>query len=334
MDLEKLKEILKERGESDYRFWQIYQAVFKNLRFDFNKITNIPPKLREGLKKEIKVFSLKLEELKKGKRAEKALFELEDGLLIETVLMRHKYGKKTVCISCAVGCPLKCKFCATGKMGFRRNLNWQEMVDQVLFFAKKEKDKKLNVVFMGMGEPFLNYDNVLKAIRVLNNKKGFNLAIRAISISTVGIIPAIKKLQKEGLEVNLAISLNSPDEKQRSYLMPINKKYPLKELIKAAKNYVKTTKRKLFFEYVMLKGVNDDSVSARKLAKLLKGETLFHLNLIRYNETETGFEASDRKTILNFQKELEKNGIKATIRHSFGEEIEAACGQLITQVKK
>lgn len=334
MDLEKLKEILKERREPDYRFWQIYQAVFRDLCFDFAKIINIPQKLREGLKKEIKIFSLKLREFKKGKEAEKALFELEDGLLIETVLMRHKYGKKTVCISCAVGCPLKCKFCATGKMGFKRNLNWQEIVDQVLFFAKKEKEKKLNVVFMGMGEPFLNYDNVLEAIRVLNDKEGFNLAARAISISTVGIIPAIKELQKEGLEVNLAISLNASDDKLRSYLMPINKKYPLKELIAVAKDYLKTTKRKLFFEYIMLKGINDDLVSARKLARLLRGEPLFHLNLIKYNETQTGFESSDKETILNFQKELEKNGIKTTVRHSFGKEIEAACGQLITQAKK
>lgn len=330
MDLGKLRKILKEKAGPEYRFRQIYQAVFKNLCFDFVKIHALSKELRQELKKKIRIFSLKLEKVSKGDEAEKALFQLQDGVFIETVLMRHKYGKKAVCVSSMVGCPLKCKFCATGKMGFERNLNWQEIVDQVLFFAKKEKDKKLSVVFMGMGEPFLNYDNVLRAIRVLNDKDGFNLGARAISVSTAGIIPGIRKFQNEGLQVNLAISLNSPDEKQRFYLMPINKKYPLKDLITAARDYLRATKRKLFFEYIMLKGVNDDLASAQKLAELLKGEPLFHLNLIRYNETQAGFESSDEKTILCFQKELEKRGLKTTIRHSFGRKIKAACGQLAT----
>lgn len=334
MDLERLRKILEDRGESKYRFLQIYQAVYGNLCFDFSEITNIPKELREELKKEIRIFSLKLKGLNKGKDAKKALFELKDELLIETVLMAHKYARKTVCVSVAVGCPLKCRFCATGKMGFKRNLDWQEIVDQVLFFAKKEKVKKLNVVLMGMGEPFLNYDNVLKAIRILNDKKGFNLGARAISVSTAGIIPGIKKFQKEGLEVNLAISLNSPDDKQRSYLMPINKKYPLKDLIKAAKDYVRETGRKLFFEYIILKGINDDLLSAQKLAEILKEEPLFHVNLLRYNETQAGFQTSDDKTIFKFQKELEKRGIKSTVRHSFGQKIKGACGQLITHYKK
>lgn len=324
---------MQEKAEPKYRFRQIYQAVFKNLCFDPDKIYGLPKELRQELKEKIRIFSLKLEELSKGEGVEKALFQLQDGVFIETVLMRHKYGKKAICVSSMVGCPLKCKFCATGKMGFRRNLNWQEIVDQVLFFAKKEKDRKLNVVFMGMGEPFLNYDNVLKAIRVLNDKDGFSLGARAISISTAGIIPGIKKIQNEGLQVNLAISLNSPEEKQRSYLMPINQKYPLKDLITVAKDYVRATKRKLFFEYIMLRGVNDDLASAQKLAEILKGEPLFHLNLIRYNQTQTGFESSEEKTLLRFQKELEKRGLKTTIRHSFGRKIKAACGQLATNKK-
>ncbi|KPJ71318.1 hypothetical protein AMJ50_02380 [Parcubacteria bacterium DG_74_3] len=330
MELEKLKKLLKEEKEPEYRFRQIYQAVFKNFCFNFEEMTALPEELKKKLKKEIEIFVFKLKDIKKGKEAEKALFQLKDGFYIETVLMRHKYGKKTVCVSSQVGCPLGCRFCATGKMGFKRNLNWQEITDQVLFFAEKEKDKKLNVVFMGMGEPLLNYENVLKAIRVLNDKDGFNLGARAISISTAGIIPGIKRLQKENLEINLAVSLNSPEDKQRTYLMPVNKTYPLKELILAAKNYVRTTKRKLFFEYIMLKDINDDRHSAQKLVKLLKNEPLFHVNLIRYHETETGFKSSEEKAILEFQNMLKRNGLGVTLRHSFGKEIKAACGQLAT----
>ncbi|MBZ9572405.1 23S rRNA (adenine(2503)-C(2))-methyltransferase RlmN [Patescibacteria group bacterium] len=330
MEIEKLKKILKEGKEPRYRFSQIYQAIFRDLIFDFGKMTNLSKKIRERLKKEIKILSLEPLKLKKDKDTQKALFLLSDGVSIETVLMKHKDGHKTVCVSSAAGCPLECRFCATGKMGFKRNLNWQEILDQVLFFAKKEKTRKLNVVFMGMGEPFLNYENVLKAIRFLNDKKGFNLRQRAISISTAGIIPGIKRFQKEKLEVNLAISLHSPDDKVRSFLMPINKTYPLKDLILAARNYVKTTRRKLFFEYLMLKGINDSISFAQKLVKLLKGESLFHINLIKYHETQTDFLSSDKKTIFRFQKELQKHNLKVTIRHSFGEKIEAACGQLAT----
>lgn len=327
-----MREFLKRENQQEYRFPQIYQAVFKNLIFDFDKMTILPQSLREKLKSQIKIFSLKLLKIQKSKDTEKALFGLSDGLSIETVLMRHKDGRKTVCVSSAAGCSVGCKFCATGKLGFKRNLVWQEIVDQVLFFAEKEKDKKLNIVFMGMGEPFLNYEDVLNAIRILNDKKGFNLRARAISVSTSGVIPGIERFQKEKLEVNLAISLHGADDEIRSSLMPINKVYPLKDLITAAKNYVKTTKRKLFFEYLMLKGVNDDVLSAQKLARVLGRETLFHINLIRYNETGTGFKGSDEKTILNFQKELQKHHLKATIRHSFGEEIEAACGQLAAKL--
>lgn len=333
MDFKKLKNLLRQAKEPDYRFRQIYEAVFKNLCFDFSKITSIPKKLREKLKNEIKVLSLELEQIQEDNNVIKALFKLHDRLFIETVLMKHKDGRKTICVSSAVGCPLGCRFCATGLMKFKRNLNWQEIVDQVLFFAKKRNERKPNIVFMGMGEPFLNYDEVLGAIRVLNNKNGFNLSMRSISISTAGVIPQIKKFQDEKLQVNLAISLNCADDKQRSYLMPVNKKYPLKDLVAIARNYVRTTKRKLFFEFVMLKDINDDLKSARKLAKILKGEPLFHVNLVRYNETKTEFSRSDEKTIFLFKKELEKFGLKVTIRHSFGTEIRAGCGQLASNKK-
>jgi len=331
MEIEKLKKILNDRGEPDYRFSQIYQAVFCDLIFDFDKITTISKDLRESLKKEIKLFSLKEKEIQGDGEVEKALFELHDGHFIETVFMKHDYKRKTICVSSQIGCPLGCKFCATGKMGFIRNLDWQEIVDQILFFAKRENEKNLNVVFMGMGEPFLNYDNVLKAIRILNDKNGFNLAARSISVSTAGIIPGVKKLQEEGLQINLAVSLNSPDDKQRSKIMPVNDQFPLKNLIEALKEYIKKTNRKVFLEYVMLKGVNDNKESLEKLIKLLKGEHLFHLNLIRYNDTNSEFVSPDKETVEEFKNKLEKNNINATIRHSFGDKIDAACGQLSTK---
>jgi len=330
MNIEKLKQLLEDRGEPKYRFAQIYKAVFSDLIFDFSQMTNLSKDLREILNKEIIPFSLKVKTIQKGKEVDKALFELQDNNHIESVLMKYDYDRKTVCISSQVGCPLGCKFCATGQMGFIRNLDSQEIVDQVLFFAKQEKDKKLNVVFMGMGEPLLNYDNVLGAIRVLNDKNGFNLSIRSISISTAGIIPGIKKLMNENLQINLAISLNSPDDKQRSGIMPVNQKYPLKELMTVAKEYVKKTNKKLFFEYVLLNGINDSLKSSQQLIKLLAKEPLFHINLISYNDTSTQFKSSSTKTIEKFKKELEENNINVTLRHSFGNEIKAACGQLST----
>ena len=332
MDTDNLKKILRDEGEPDYRFSQIYKAVFSDLIFDFSEMTILPQKLREDLAKKMAILSLKLEEIQRGKEADKALFRLKDNNFIETVLMKHDYNQKTVCVSSQAGCALGCKFCATGQMGFIRNLDWQEIVDQILFFAKEE-NKKLNVVFMGMCEPFMNYDNVMKAIRVLNDKQGFNLAARSISISTAGIIPGIKKLIDEKLQVNLAISLNSPDEKQRSEIMPVNKKYPLKDLMEIAKEYVRKTRRKLFFEYVLLEGINDTDESVQKLIDLLQGEPLFHLNLIRYNETGTKFKSPDLKKIKQFQEKL-KNNINVTLRHSFGNEIKAACGQLSTKYAK
>jgi 23S rRNA (adenine2503-C2)-methyltransferase len=330
MDIEKLKNILEERNEPKYRFNQIYKSVFSDLIFDFDQMTNISKDLREILKKEISPFSLNLKTIQRGREVDKALFELQDKNHIETVLMKHNYDRKTVCISSQVGCPLGCKFCATGKMGFIRNLNYQEIVDQVLFFAKEEKDKKMNIVFMGMGEPLLNYDNVIKAIKILNDKEGFNLGIRSISISTAGIIPGIKKLMEENLQINLAISLNNPDEKKRTEIMPVNEQYPLDSLMKTAKEYVKKTNKKVFFEYILLEKINDDQDSLNKLINLFKNEPLFHINLIRYNDTSTQFKAPSTKVIENFKQELEKNNINVTLRHSFGKEINAACGQLST----
>jgi 23S rRNA (adenine2503-C2)-methyltransferase len=331
MDFKKLQLELENLGEPKFRFSQIYRAIFIDLIDSFDQITTLPKDLRKKLALKFLVSSVSSEKVQKLKdqKVEKVLFKLSDGNKIESVLISEG-PRNTVCVSSQVGCAFACKFCATGLLGFKRNLLAQEIYDQVLHFARllKKKNKKItNIVFMGMGEPFLNYDEVMRAIRVLNDKDGFNLGQRHFSISTVGIIPGIKKFIKEGGEVNLAVSLHAADNKLRSKLLPINKKYPIEKLISVCRDYVNRARRKIFFEYVMLKDVNDLRLQAQKLASLLS-HPLFHVNLIRYNLTGTQFFPSLDKTIFNFQKELQKNRIHCTVRKSAGGDIWAACGQL------
>lgn len=330
MDFKKLKIELKNLGEPKFRFDQIYKAIFIDLVENFDQITTLPKDLRKKLALKFSISSIFSEKIQKSRdqKVLKILFRLADGNTIESVLIRGD-SRRTVCVSSQVGCALSCKFCATGLLGFRRNLLAQEIYDQILYFARilKKEGRITNVVFMGMGEPFLNYNEVMKAIRILNDKNGFNLGQRHFSISTVGIIPGIKKFIKEGGEINLAISLHAADNKLRNRLLPINKKYSIEKLISVCKDYVTRTKRKLFFEYVMLKDVNDSKREAQKLAKIL-AHPLFHVNLIRYNLTDTKFFPSSDKTISAFQKELQKYRVRCTIRKSAGGDIWAACGQL------
>lgn len=284
----------------------------------------------------------------------KALFKLvEDGCRVESVLMRHgstsspQAFRITVCVSSQVGCSVGCEFCATGQQGFKRNLSSGEITDQVLFFArllKKTKDKVgdevatssspfavarvTNVVFMGMGEPFLNYDNVLEAIKILNDKDGFNLGARHISISTAGIIEGIKKLSDEKIQVNLAISLHAPNDELRTKLMPINKIYPIEKVLAAVDDYIKKTNRKVMFEYLMIDKVNDSEKEAEELVKIMK-KPLYFLNLISFNPvSHSTFKPSSGSKIKEFREILEKGGVSVTQRHRFGREIQAACGQL------
>lgn len=338
MEFPQLEEVLKK--EPNYRLKQVIEALFKDLIDDWSKTTTLPLVLREKLNRE---FPLRLESkifLSRGKKSIKALITLKDGLKIESVLMRHR-DRNTVCVSSQVGCPLGCTFCATGKMGFKRNLEVFEIIEQVLFFARylKESGGKItNLVFMGMGEPFLNYENVLGAIRILNDKEGLNLGARKISISTVGIIEGIEKLSNEKLQVNLAISLHAPTDKLRSKIMPINKKYNLRKVFSAVDNYIEKTNRKVMFEYLMIKDLNDSSECAKELARLMK-KPLYFVNLISYNpvggiSTEghynpTGaFQSSSKETIKKFKNILEKEGVFVTERYRFGRDIKAACGQL------
>ncbi len=334
INLKHLKDILS--AEPKYRFAQCQKAVFFDLLDDWQKATSLPKDLRDKLSKE---FSLEI----KAKIAEsgdkdvtKALITLADNNKIETVLMRHGDGRNTVCVSSQVGCPLGCLFCATGRLGFKRNLDSWEIIDQVLFFSrllKKENKKVTNVVFMGMGEPFLNYENVLGAIKILNNKEYFNIGSRHISISTIGIPEGIKKFSQESLQVNLAISLHAPTDELRSRIIPINNKYPIKNLLRTAKEYLEITNRQIMFEYIMIKDFNDHDKEANQLVELLADlpMKLYVVNLILYNPgdfPEKKFQPSDKKRVETFKHILGRSKIKVTERYRLGRGIQAACGQL------
>jgi len=325
------EEILKI--ESPYRLKQVKKAVFQDLIENWDAATTLPQNLRQKLQDYCPIFKIKAEKIltSKDEKTSKILFILKDEFKIESVLMKHEDNRRTVCISTQVGCAMSCKFCATGQQGFKRNLSTDEIVGQVLYFArflKKQKEKVSNVVFMGMGEPFLNYDGVLEAIKILNDKDGFNLGARHISISTVGIIEGIKKLANEKLQINLAVSLHAPNNELREKLMPINKKYPIENILKAVDDYIKKTKRRVMFEYLMIDGINDSPAQAEELAKLLK-KPLYFVNLITFNPIgHTEFKPSPGWKIKKFKEVLEKTGLTCIQRYHFGREIKAACGQL------
>ncbi|MDD4271186.1 MAG: 23S rRNA (adenine(2503)-C(2))-methyltransferase RlmN [Patescibacteria group bacterium] len=330
MNLERLENIL--RDEPKFRLKQAKQALFINLISDWEQATNFPLELRQRLNQECPLEIETKITKSQDENSIKALIYLDDGLSVETVLLNHLDGRNTVCVSSQVGCSLGCVFCATGKMGFKRNLTRTEIVSQVLFFARYIKSKGLkvnNIVFMGMGEPFLNYENVMGAIEVLNDKDGLNIGARHISISTVGIINGIKKLAQEKLQLNLALSLHAPNDDLRSKIIPYNRANSIKNLIKDVNCYLEQTGRRLMIEYLMIDDFNDSREQALELAKLLKqiDPPLYFVNLIAYNPTDE-FKPSPAKRIKDFKLALNKQGIEATERHRFGQDIEAACGQL------
>ncbi len=333
MEIQNLKNILE--GYPKFRLKQVYDLIFKNLINSWNKATNLPKDIKKLLQKKFPLEIKAKEQKTLDKNSLKASIELEDGKIVETVLMKHKDGRNTVCVSSQIGCPLGCLFCATGKMKFARNLEANEIIMQILYFArllKKENQKVTNIVFMGMGEPFLNYDEVMKAIKIINNKDRLNIGARKISISTVGIIDGIKKLSKEPMQINLAISLHAPNDKLRSEIIPINKKYPLKKLIQACQNYIEKTNRRIMFEYILIKGLNDSPKHAKELAVLLKEnfKNLYIINLIKYNDTKK-FKSSSTDQIKIFEKILKENDIPFVERYRFGDAIDAACGQLASK---
>ena len=325
MDWNRISAVLA--AEPSYRLKQAGVAVFKDLLDDWGRATSLPLALRERLAEEA---PLAIEaQVVAGRQSDKALITLADGALIETVLIRNTDGRLTVCVSSQVGCPLGCAFCATGRLGFKRNLRASEIVSQLLFWQRRlaaQESKVNNLVFMGMGEPLMNYTEALSAIRMINDPDFCNLGARHISISTAGIIPGINKLAKEKLQVNLAISLHAADDELRSELMPINRQYPLKELIAAVDDYIVDTGRQVMLEYLLIKDVNDRLSDAKKLARLA-AKPLYMVNLLHYNPTGS-FVATEPDQALAFQKALAGYGVRVTMRHSAGAEIAAACGQL------
>jgi len=333
-----LIEKLKELKIPAFRSKQILHALFQEGKHSYDQILVLPKELREKLKSVIPIFSIFPIKaiISKEKETEKVLFQLHDGLKVEAVLMRYKDDRVSLCISSQAGCQLGCTFCATGKMKFGRNLRYEEIADQVMYFAQKlipEKKHITNIVYMGMGEPFMNYDEVMKSVSAINDKNGLNLGARKITISTAGICEGIEKLANEPFQVNLAISLHAPNQELRQKIMPIARRYSLDQLMKATEEYIEKTNRRVSYEYVMLRDINDHEKEAYELANLIKNQ-LCHVNLIPYNVTGSeGMARSERDNILNFRNILKSEGINATIRITLGQEIDAACGQLANKTE-
>ncbi len=319
---------MKNYGEKKYRAEQIFHWIYKENVTTFDEMTNISEALREKLKQnfDLHVFKIIKKQVSKD-GTKKYLFDVLDNNAIESVLMEYKYGK-TICVSTQIGCKMGCKFCASTGVKFARNLEAGEIVEQLLAIERDEKIHISNLVFMGIGEPLDNYDNVIKAVKILNNPKGINMGARHISISTSGLVPKIYKLADENLQCTLSISLHSASNEKRSNMMPVNNIYNIQELIKACKYYIEKTNRRISFEYALAKDNNDNLQDAEELVKLLKG-MLCHVNLIPINKIEDGkFTKSTNENIIKFRDYLNEHRIVATIRRELGADIDAACGQL------
>ncbi len=332
INIETLNEVLVT--EERYRRQQVHVALCRDSVSDWDQASVLPLSLRKKLNEYSPIDIAAQLFPSQDRKTVKALLELDDGERVETVLMRHQDGRNTVCVSCQVGCPMGCEFCATGTMGFVRNLSVGEIISQVLVFCrllKGEGAAVTNIVFMGMGEPFNNYDAVLQSVRLFNSSDAFNIGARRMAVSTSGIVPGIDSFADEKLQVNLAISLHAPTDALRTRLMPINKVYPIADVLAAVDRYLAKTSRRVMFEYLMIEGVNDSEKDAQHLAKLLK-KPLYLVNIIKYNETGK-YRASTPLAIKRFITILQETGIPVTERYRFGHDISAACGQLATTIK-
>ena len=327
-NLEELKQEFIKRGEKPFRAEQVFKWLYTTNITSFDEMTNLSLELREKLKQEFTMCVYKI--IKKQESSDgtkKYLFDVLDGNAIETVLMEYKHGK-SLCVSSQIGCKMGCKFCASTGIKFERNLTSGEIVEQVLAVQRDENIKISNIVFMGIGEPLDNYDNVINAIKILNNQKGLSIGARHISISTSGLVPKIYDLANENLQCTLSISLHATTDEKRSALMPVNNAYNIQELLTACKDYLAKTNRRISFEYALAKDNNDNLEDAKRLVKLLKG-MICHVNLIPINKIENGeFTKSSNENIMKFRDYLNDNGIVATIRRELGSDIDAACGQL------
>ena len=327
-NLEELKKELTKLEEKPFRAEQIFKWLFVDKVKSFDEMTNLSLNLREKLKQNYDICNFEIvRKLESKDGTKKYLFGLSDGNAIESVLMEYHFGK-TVCVSSQIGCKMGCKFCASTGIPFVRNLTSGEIVEQILAIEQDIGNKISNVVFMGIGEPFDNYDNVINAIKILNNQKGLNIGARHISISTSGVVPKIYRFADEKVQCTLSISLHSANNKTRSSMMPINNAYNIQELIKACKYYIEKTNKRISFEYALAKDNNDNQKDADELVELLQG-MLCHVNLIPINKIENGkYIKSSNENIIKFRDYLNSKGITATIRRELGSDIEAACGQL------
>lgn len=328
LTLEQLEELMVQENQNKYRAKQLFSWIYEKNVTDFDLMSDISKKFIEILKE--KYCLIKPTIFTKQVSSDgtiKLLLEMEDGAKVETVLMRYNYGQ-VACVSSQVGCNMGCKFCESGRRKKVRNLTAGEIVSQVLEVEEDINERITHVVLMGIGEPFDNYEEIIKFIKIINDPKGLAIGSRHITVSTSGIIPKIEEFKNLNLQVNLAISLHAPNDKLRTSIMPINKAYPLEKLIKSVKEYVSKTNRRVTFEYIMLKNVNDTEECAKELSNLLKNINCY-VNLIPYNETENiEYERSNMFQIMKFYDILKKNNVNVTIRREFGSKISAACGQL------
>ena len=351
MTLAELGAWLGERGQPAFRAKQLAGWLYSSLSTDFASMRTLPQSLRDQLAAEATLAGprVRTELVAKDGRTRKLLLELADGRLIESVLMLYpatdeSRARATVCVSTQAGCAYGCTFCATGQMGFDRHLTAGEIVSQVVHFARELRagpwlspdgqtlDRVTNLVFMGMGEPLHNYDNTLKAVRILNMPEGLNIGARHMTISTVGLVPGILRLAEEPLQVNLAISLHAPNDEMRLRTMPVTRKYPIAAILDACRTYAARTNRQVTFEYVLLAGVNDQPDHARELASLLAPlHQLCHVNLIPVNATSAAYKPPTGEAIRAFRDELRAGGVSNSVRAERGDDIAAACGQLRTR---
>ena len=325
--IEMLEEYFLSIGEKKFKAKQVFEWIYQKRVYNFDDMSNISLSLREKLKEDFDISLLKLRKKQDSEDTSKYLFELHDGNLIESVLMRHDYGI-SVCVSSQIGCNMGCAFCESGRLKKVRDLLASEIVTQILMIEDEIKERISSVVVMGIGEPFDNYDNVMRFIRIINDPKGIAIGARHITVSTSGLIKGIEKYSNENLQTNLAVSLHAPNNEIRNKIMPVNKAYDINKLIDAISKYIDKTNRRVTIEYLMLDRVNDSLDCANELADLLKNLNVY-VNLIPYNETShIEFKKSSNEQVMKFYDQLKKRGINVTVRRRFGSLIDAACGQL------
>ncbi len=328
LEYKELEGLICYIGEPKFRAKQIFSWIYKGV-VSFDEMNNVPKTLREKLDKVAYIGRIEPVAVQKSETDDtrKYLFQLEDGNQIESVFMKYKYGN-SICVSSQAGCRMGCRFCASTRNGLERNLMPGEILSQLMEAERDTGEKIGHIVVMGTGEPFDNYDNLSKFLRIVNDKQGLNLGMRNITVSTCGVVPVIEKFVKDFPRVNLAISLHGTTNEIRGNMMPVNKSYPLEVLIPACRKYTEETGRRITFEYTLVNGVNDSNKDADRLCSLLKN-MLCHVNLIPLNKVEeTGFDTVSRDKALLFQQILEQRGIPATVRRELGSDIDAACGQL------